>query len=107
MALPELIPIAHEPGYHTDTIGTYADGQFIANIHGAHRGEPGPRVGVEVHWYAYVHRFDRDGTYVSSQFRFIVTRPPGSPHLREEDRTRAEGELAALLDTLDGRAFGD
>jgi formate hydrogenlyase regulatory protein HycA len=30
MAVPALIPIAHEAGYRTDTIGRYDDGQFFA-----------------------------------------------------------------------------
>jgi len=107
MPVPSVIPIVHEAGYHTDTIGTYDGGQFFANVHGACRGEPGPRLGDEVHWYAYVHRFDRDGTHIGSEFRFIATMPPDAPHLGPAERERGERELAALLDTLDGRQFGD
>jgi formate hydrogenlyase regulatory protein HycA len=107
MAVPSVIPIVHEAGYHTDTIGAYTGGQFLANFSGAFRGEPGPRLGDEVHWYAYVHRFDDDGVHLSSNFRFITTTPPDSVHLGPEERERGERELAALLDTLDGRAFGD
>lgn len=107
MPVPSVIPIVHEAGYHTDTIGTWAGGQFIANLHGANRGDPGPRLGEEVHWYAYLHRFDGDGTHVSSQFRFVVTRPADAPHLTPDDREQGERDLAGLLDTLPERAFGD
>jgi hypothetical protein len=30
MAIPHRVPIAHEPAYHTDTIGRYDGGQFFA-----------------------------------------------------------------------------
>ncbi|MFF9072104.1 hypothetical protein ACF1BP_01275 [Streptomyces sp. NPDC014735] len=32
MAVPAVVHIAHEPGHRTDTIGHYADGQFLATI---------------------------------------------------------------------------
>jgi hypothetical protein len=107
MPVPSVIPIVHEAGYHTDTIGTYAGGQFLANFSGACRGEPGPRLNEEVLWYAYVHRFDDDGAHVSSEFRFVTTTPPDAVRLSAEERERGERELAALLDTLDGREYGD
>lgn len=39
MAVPDVVHIAREPGYRTDTIGSYRDGQFYAAIHGAHRDD--------------------------------------------------------------------
>ena len=30
MAVPEVIPIAYEPKHRTESIGRYADGQFLA-----------------------------------------------------------------------------
>jgi hypothetical protein len=64
MPAPDLIPIAREPGYRTDTIGRYADGQFYAAVHGARRdGDHEPDMGRErIRWYAYLHLFDADGS---------------------------------------------
>jgi hypothetical protein len=56
-----------------------------------------------VRWYAYVHRFDDDDAYASSEFRFVATTPPDAVHLSPDERERGERELAVLLDTLDGR----
>ncbi|MFF3732085.1 hypothetical protein ACFYXM_17610 [Streptomyces sp. NPDC002476] len=32
MAVPAVVPIAHEPDHRTDTIGHYADGRFLATV---------------------------------------------------------------------------
>ncbi len=37
MPLPDVIPIAHEPDYRTDSIGTYDGGQFFTSFTGAYR----------------------------------------------------------------------
>src|SRR5258708_25448708 len=36
MAIPEIIPIAHEPWARTATIGRYEHGQFFASLTGAY-----------------------------------------------------------------------
>jgi hypothetical protein len=69
MPLPGVIPIVREAGYHTDTMGTYDDGRFYASFHGTHQGDPGIGGRGPTQWYVYLHRFDRAGTYVSSEFR--------------------------------------
>ena len=74
MALPEVVPIAHEASYHTATIGRYARGQFFAAIHGAAPMQDGdgpeddaapddaapddaaPDDAGDIRWYAYLHR---------------------------------------------------
>ncbi|MEV0953806.1 hypothetical protein [Promicromonospora sp. NPDC050249] len=32
MPVPEVIPVAHKPGYRTATIGKFDDGQFFASV---------------------------------------------------------------------------
>ena len=59
MAIPKLIPIAREAGYHTDQIGSYADGQYVGF---AFFLEPGQQRLVSV-----LHLFDVAGVHVSSQ----------------------------------------
>ena len=98
---PVLIPIAHEPEYHTDTIGTYEAGQFIANIHGAQQHHERWKPGSITRWFAYVHRFDHSGNHVSSDIRPLGT-GPGLP-----DRELAETTLTELLNQLADRRFGD
>jgi hypothetical protein len=104
VAAPDLIPIKHEPGYHTDTIGRYAQGQFFAAVRGAHRaGEQPSPDRRNIRWYAYLHRFDADGRHVGSDIELIDV----GPNLRGELGEEASAKLAALLDTLPEREFAD
>jgi hypothetical protein len=64
MPLPDVIPIAYEPDFRTDTIGTYADGQFFASVTGARRDE------ID-RWYAVLHLFDHDGRHQSSKIQLL------------------------------------
>ncbi|WP_430789312.1 hypothetical protein [Actinoplanes sp. G11-F43] len=80
MTLPELIPIAYEADYRTDTIGRYDDGQFYAN-------------GWDHH--AFVHFFDHDGTYRESTV------------VRVEHRRDLERVVGELVAAIPGRTFGD
>ncbi|MCK1809051.1 MULTISPECIES: hypothetical protein [Micromonospora] len=80
MPVPRLIPIAHEPGHRTDTIGRYDEGLFLASAWDHH---------------AYVHLFDHDGTYRNS----TITRVPHRGALSEA--------LDGLLASLPGRSYGD
>ncbi|WP_431926281.1 hypothetical protein [Nonomuraea jabiensis] len=70
MPVPEILPIAHVPGYRTDTIGRYAGGQFLASITYAFRQEFQRRSADnwEDHKRLYVvlHRFDFEGWHVES-----------------------------------------
>jgi formate hydrogenlyase regulatory protein HycA len=99
MALPEVIPIAHEPDYRTDTIGIYDDGQFFASVTGAYRDEDEHRSEL-MRYYGVLHLFDKDGNYRSSEIRFL-----GAGRFNDVRPTR--DPLEALLDTLPGRRFGD
>jgi hypothetical protein len=114
MAVPEIIPIAHQPGYRTDAIGRYAEGQFLASItyamtEGTRRD--GPERGWEEHKRLYVvlHTFDEKGVHSESDIWCAGTwaeqrrRPPGA----ESVLSRAASRMALLLDGLAGRAYGD
>ena len=92
-----MIPIAHEPEDHTDTIGTYEAGQFIVNIHGAQQHHERWKRGSITRWFAYVHRFDHSGNHASSDIRPLGTGP------RLPDRELAETTLTELLNQVADR----
>jgi hypothetical protein len=75
-----VIPIAHEPDHRTDLIGRYSGGQFYANAWDHH---------------AYVHLFDRDGTYRESTI------------VRVADRDQLDQALDDLVSALPGKVYGD
>ncbi|MFF2897351.1 hypothetical protein [Streptomyces sp. NPDC057966] len=111
MAVPEIIPIAHEPDYRTDTIGRYADGQFLASI--TYAFPQGYAIGDD--WeehkrlYAVLHRFDHEGRYVDSDIEYAGTYAEQQQHPGGDGSVmaRAEARMAALLDGLPGREYGD
>jgi hypothetical protein len=105
MAIPDVIWIAREPGYHTATIGRYREGQFYAAIHGAHSDDDKePDLHRErIRWYAYLHLFDSAGYHQRSDVRLAGT----GPYLRGELRQRAAAQLTALLGQLDGLHLDD
>ncbi len=99
MAIPDLIPIRHEPDYRTSTIGHYDKGLFFAWVTGAF--PPGYSLGADwqshQRWYAVLHRFDHDGRHDGSDIWC-----PG-PGIRRGPRERLE----AWLDALPGHTFCD
>ncbi|WP_041834216.1 hypothetical protein [Actinoplanes sp. N902-109] len=105
MAVPDVVPIAHEPGYRTDTIGWYTGGQFYAAIHGARRDDDQePDLGRDrVRWYVYLHLFDAEGRHVRSEISLSGIAPYLWGQLREDSQAR----LSYLLDQLPGRKWGD
>lgn len=58
MAIPKLIPIAREAGYHTDQIGSYADGQYVGFVFFLETGQQ--------RLVSVLHLFDATGVHVSS-----------------------------------------
>ncbi|MEU9509114.1 hypothetical protein AB0D32_22870 [Micromonospora sp. NPDC048170] len=80
MAVPRLIPIAHEPDHRTDRIGRYDGGMFLASAWDHH---------------AYVHLFDHDGAYRHSTVRRVT------------DRRTLDDAVAELVADLPGRVYGD
>ncbi|WP_405717361.1 hypothetical protein [Streptomyces sp. NBC_00046] len=111
MAVPEIIPIAHEPDYRTDTIGRYTDGQFLASV--TYAFPDGYTVGDD--WeehkrlYAVLHRFDHEGRHLGSDIRCAGTWAEQREHPHGDDSVtaRAEAWMAALLDGLPEREYGD
>ncbi|MGW0433429.1 hypothetical protein ACWDV4_12950 [Micromonospora sp. NPDC003197] len=105
MAVPDLIPIMHEPGYHTDQIGRYADGQFFACVTAAF--PEGLRIGDDwpehKRWYAVLHRFDHDGHHRGSEIWYAGTTAQGEQDVID----RAEQVLAGWLAVLPEPIFGD
>ncbi|MEU5859965.1 hypothetical protein ABZ815_02240 [Nonomuraea sp. NPDC047529] len=60
MAVPDIIPIVHEPDHHTGTIGHWKGGQFFGSVVAAFREgythtDDWPR---HKRWYAVLHTFD-------------------------------------------------
>ncbi|MCU4748181.1 MULTISPECIES: hypothetical protein [unclassified Streptomyces] len=88
MTIPAVIPIQHEPGHRTDTIGHYQHGQFFASVTATLDEQ-------ERRWYAVLHLFDRAGRHRSSRIEAACTAADGL--------TRLGDWLAALP----GRRFAD
>jgi len=104
MAIPDRVPIVHEPGYRTDTIGSYDEGQFFGSVTATLEDGTGNRSDWPrfKRWYAVLHRFDADGAHSGSQIWFAGT--------SEDERAsidRAEKRLGEWLEDLPGRTFGD
>jgi hypothetical protein len=101
MAIPGVIPIRHEPGYRTETIGRYDGGQFFASITAAY--PPDYRMGPDWlehrRWYAVLHRFDSAGLHAGSD---IWTPGPGVPA-----DGRLDAKLEGWLAELPGLEYGD
>ncbi|MEU6922803.1 hypothetical protein [Streptomyces sp. NPDC046631] len=111
MAVPAIIPIAHEPDYRTDTIGRYSDGQFLASITYAFPEGLVVGDGWEEHkrLYTVLHRFDHEGRHVDSDIRCAGTYAEQQRRPQGEDSVtaRARSRMAELLDGLPGREYGD
>ncbi|MBP2707821.1 hypothetical protein JOL79_28975 [Microbispora sp. RL4-1S] len=106
MPTPELIPIAYQPDYHTDTIGAHAEGLFFGGVCRGwpvaafeemgkwpwrdERGEPIPGP-----WFAILHLFDQDGRHLSSEI---------SPFT---DDTEADQALRRMVARLRDMEYGD
>lgn len=111
MAVPEIIPIAHEPGYRTDTIGRYADGQFLASV--TYAFPQGYTIGDD--WeehkrlYSVLHHFDHEGRHLDSDIGYAGTYAEQQQHPVGDGSVmaRAEARMAALLDGLPEREYGD
>ncbi|MFJ5925837.1 hypothetical protein ACIQF6_24835 [Kitasatospora sp. NPDC092948] len=86
MTVPDLIPIAYEPHYRTDTIGHWAGGQFLAHVTWAPA-----RTGC----WVVLHTFDPAGRHLGSTVELVPV--PGD----------SDARLHQLLDGLPGREYGD
>ncbi|MFF6996145.1 hypothetical protein ACFY93_14535 [Streptomyces sp. NPDC008313] len=111
MAVPDVIPIAHEPDHRTATIGRYADGQFLASITYAFPEGFRPDDGWEERkrLYAVLHTFDAEGRHRDSEIWCAGTwaeqqRDPEGEH---SVLARAEAHLAKLLTGLAHPTYTD
>ncbi|BCB78268.1 hypothetical protein GCM10022251_31370 [Phytohabitans flavus] len=104
MAIPDRVPIAHEPGYRTDTIGSFDHGQFFGSVTATLQDGAGSKPDWYRYkrWYAVLHQFDVDGGHTGSQTWFAGTSEDEDTSIR-----RAQECLAGWLEALPGRAFGD
>jgi formate hydrogenlyase regulatory protein HycA len=110
MAVPEIVPIIHGPGYRTAAIGRYAQGQFLASAtyafpSGFSRGEGWED---QKRLYAVLHRFDPQGRHLPSDIRCSGTWAEQQRHPQGNDsvRVRAKARLAELLHGLPGPEYG-
>lgn len=111
MAVPGVIPVAYEPKHRTETIGRYAEGQFLASI--TYAFPEGFR--LDEGWeeqkrlYAVLHTFDAEGNYRDSDIWCAGTwaeqqRDPGGD---ASPLTRAQVHRATLLRSLPRRSYTD
>ncbi len=111
MAVPEVIPIAYEPKHRTETIGRYADGQFLASITYAFPEGFRPDDGWEEHkrLYTVLHTFDSEGRYRDSEIWCAGTwaEQQSDPHGDTSVLSRARVHLAKLLRSLPRRSYTD
>jgi hypothetical protein len=94
VAVPDVVCIAREAGYRTDTIGWHREGQFYAAIHGAHRdGDRDLDLHRErVRWYVYLHLLDSAGFHQRSDVWLAGVTPFLEGELRERAYTRLARE---------------
>lgn len=104
MAIPDLVPIAYEPDYRTDSIGAFDGGQFFGSVTATLEAGAGASDDWFRHkrWYAVLHTFGADGAHAGSQIWFSGTSEEESASI-----DRAQARLDAWLGALPGRAFGD
>ena len=111
VAVPEVIPIAYEPKHRTETIGRYADGQFLASITYAFPEGFRPDDGWEEHKRLYVvlHTFDAEGHYNDSEIWCAGTwaEQQRAPYGELSVLSRARVHLAKLLRSLPRRSYTD
>ncbi|MHA5049645.1 hypothetical protein [Streptomyces sp. SD15] len=111
MAVPPVIPIAYEPKSRTETIGRYADGQFLASLTYAFPEGYRPDDGWEEHkrLYTVLHTFDAGGRYHDSEIWCAGTwaEQQRAPYGDDSVLSRARAHLGKLLRSLPRRAYTD
>lgn len=111
MAVPQVIPIAYEPRHRTESIGRYADGQFLASITYAFPEGFRPDDGWEAYKRLYVvlHTFDAEGHYRDSEIWCAGTwaEQQAAPYGDDSVLARARVHLAKLLRSLPRRSYTD
>jgi hypothetical protein len=111
MAVPPVIPIDYEPKSRTETIGRYADGQFLASVTYAFPEGYRPDDGWEQHkrLYTVLHTFDAQGRYRDSEIWCAGTwaEQQLAPDGEHSVLSRARAHLAKLLRSLPRRSYTD
>jgi hypothetical protein len=111
MAIPQVVPITHEPNGRTAAIGRYAGGQFMASVTYAYPlgYTPDDEWEQRRRMYAVLHTFDADGHHRDTQTWCAGTYAEQRvhPHGATSVQGRAEARLAKLLDGLADRSYGD
>ncbi|MFJ8005730.1 hypothetical protein [Streptomyces fagopyri] len=111
MAVPPVIPIAYTPKSRTETIGHYADGQFLASVTYAFPEGYRPDDGWEEHkrLYTVLHTFDSQGHYRDSEIWCAGTwaEQQLAPDGESSVLSRARAHLAKLLRSLPRRSYTD
>ncbi|MEQ4714749.1 hypothetical protein [Nonomuraea sp. B19D2] len=104
MTYPEVIPISHEPDYHTDRIGQWRNGQFLGGVVAAFREDYSRTEDWPSHkrWYAILHRFSPDGSYLDSRIECA-----GADDRHRESVDAAVQRLSEWLAELPDLEFGD
>jgi hypothetical protein len=104
LAVPDTIKICREEGYHTDLIGTCADGrQFMAFVTATLPSPLPSDWQAHKRWYAVLHTFDRSGRHVRTQTAFAGTTADGE----RDVVSKAQAKLAELISELGEVALGD
>ncbi|MFG2975536.1 hypothetical protein ACGFYY_21465 [Streptomyces sp. NPDC048331] len=104
MAVPDIIPLAHEPDHRTSTIGRFSGGQFLASVTYAFPDgfTSGDGWEEQKRLFAVLHTFDHHGHRQESDIWCAGTwaEPMKRPHDEQSVVARAEARLAAGLDGL-------
>lgn len=104
VAIPQLIKIRREKGYHTDQIGKYGDGNQFMGFVTATLPLPLPEDWpTHKRWYAVLHTFDQAGQHLKSDIWFAGTSACGE----RESIERATLKLAAMLTGLGKVKYGN
>lgn len=94
--IPELVPITREAGYHTDTIGTFDGGQFMAFVVATLPDDHGENDGAAKRWYAVLHRFSAEGAHLGTEAEFVGTTADGEEAVVERATRRKQEMIAGL-----------
>jgi formate hydrogenlyase regulatory protein HycA len=101
MKAPARIPINREPGYHTDSIGTWSGGLFMAFIvagfpKGFKLDLANDSWKAQKRWYCVVHLFDKAGNHTGTDAEFLGTTAEGERRVLEDAEHRLDKMLAKL-----------
>jgi formate hydrogenlyase regulatory protein HycA len=96
MAIPDLIPIAREEGYRTDTIGRFDGGQFLGFVTFTLPMPPPDDWPRHKRYYAVLHRFDDDGNHLGTEAWFAGVAADGEGDVHARASSRLDAMIAAL-----------